>query len=76
MDTLHQKLAELLELLLQVDDKIKILPFDKKIQLLPIMSGTQVPKSNIKIKQYFKGGSSQPKVGTSYMDVSIKHGAE
>ena len=40
------------------------------------MSGTQVPRSNIKIKQYFKGGSSQPKVGTSYMDVSIKHGAE
>ena len=60
-------------MLLHVGNTIEILPFEKKIKLQTIITGTQVPKSMMKIKQYFKGLSPRPKEGTSWMDVRIAH---
>ena len=49
IDTLQQKLSEIVDMLLQMDDTINILPVNDDTELRTIMAGTQVTKSMIKL---------------------------
>ena len=44
INNLQQKLDKLVDMLLNVDNKIDILPFDKDTELKTIITGIQVPK--------------------------------
>ena len=48
-------MVELVDMLLQVDSTIKILPIYEDTELRTIITIKKVPESMIKIKQYFKG---------------------
>ena len=52
--TLQQKSSELADMLWHVDDTIEILSFEKDMELRPITTGTQVPKSMMKLNNTLK----------------------
>ena len=59
-----------------VADTTNIPPFNIQRELKTVQTGKQVPKSMKKTKKHFKIGSSRPKGGKSWMDVSIVYDPE